>query len=85
MLGVAVYGLVPLIISITQYFGLLTLAITATVGRFVAVNYAKSDYQTCNRYYNTSLFILGGFSVVLAIFALVISFFFANIFYDLYV
>lgn len=79
-LGVAVYGLVPLAISITQYFGLFTLAITATVSRFVAVNYAKDDYYECNRYYSTSLFTLGFFSIVLLIFALVISFFFANIF-----
>ena len=79
-LGVALYGMVPLVTSITRYFGLLTLAISATVGRFVVVNYAKGNYPACNRYFNTSLFVLGGASVVLVLVGLVISFFFADIF-----
>lgn len=79
-LGVEVYGVVPLSTSVTQYFSLLTLAITATVGRFIAVSYAKQDYQTCEKYYSTSFFFLAALSFILIFIAFGVTVFLTNIF-----
>lgn len=52
-LGMEVYGLIPLAQSVTQYLTVLTAAVSAAVGRFVTVDYARRDFTAANRTFNT--------------------------------
>jgi len=78
-LGVAVYGLVPLVSSITNYLTIITVALAGTVGRYITVDLARGDYENAQRHFNTFLFIgvvlacvlflaAGGFSFLLPLF-----------------
>jgi membrane protein EpsK len=53
-LGVAAYGLVPLAITVTSYMGLFTIALNASVGRFMTMALDRQDYAESNRVFNTS-------------------------------
>jgi O-antigen/teichoic acid export membrane protein len=64
-LGLAAYGVVPLIMSITPYFDLITFSITSTVGRFVAVHYNSGEFAKANNYFSSAVFSLAGLCVVL--------------------
>ncbi len=57
-LGVELYGMVPLVLSISHYFGLFTLAVTGTVGRFVALYIDQEDLEKANSYFSTAFFSL---------------------------
>lgn len=65
-LGVAVYGLVPLANSITNYLSLLTDGYSSAVSRFLQIDIARDDTQAANRTFNTS------FAGALTIFSLII-------------
>ena len=54
-LGVAVYGLVPLAISVTSYLGLLTDGFNSAVSRFLQIELARDDNEAANRIFNTSV------------------------------
>src|SRR5580658_2800175 len=56
-LGVAVYGLVPLANSITNYLTIITAAVCTTVARYITVDMAKGDIESANRHFNTFLVI----------------------------
>jgi membrane protein EpsK len=72
-LGVEVYGMVPLIINIMAYLGIITTAITSSISRFVAISMSSDDYQSSNIYFNTSILTLLGLLAVLSIpFAIII-------------
>ena len=64
-LGLAAYGVVPLILSITPYFDLITFSITSTVGRFVALHYNAGDFAKANNYFSSAVLSLVGLCVVL--------------------
>jgi O-antigen/teichoic acid export membrane protein len=53
-LGLAVYGMVPLVMSVVSYLGILTLAISGTVGRFVAIHLNRGDKAYSNIYFSTA-------------------------------
>jgi O-antigen/teichoic acid export membrane protein len=55
-LGVAVYGLVPLATNITSYLGIITVALSGSVGRFLAADLAREDREGAVRTFNTSLY-----------------------------
>ena len=55
-LGVATYGLVPLTTNITSYLAIITVALSSSVGRFLAVDIARGDDEGAKRTFNTSLF-----------------------------
>jgi membrane protein EpsK len=55
-LGVATYGLVPLATNITSYLAIITVALSGSVGRFLAVDLARDDREGAVRTFNTSLF-----------------------------
>ena len=54
-LGVAVYGLVPLASSLTNYLSLLTDGFNSAVSRFLQIELAKEDVEAANRIFNTSV------------------------------
>lgn len=55
-LGVATYGLVPLATDITSYLAIITVALSGSVGRFLAVDIARDDAEGAASTFNTSLF-----------------------------
>jgi O-antigen/teichoic acid export membrane protein len=64
-LGLAAYGVVPLILSIAPYFDLITFSITSTVGRFVALHYNTGDFEKANNYFSSAVLSLAGLCGVL--------------------
>jgi membrane protein EpsK len=54
-LGPAGFGLVPLAATIASYLSLITLAINATVGRYVLVALERGEFERARRLYNTAL------------------------------
>ena len=44
-LGLAVYGMVPLAVTVVSYSGLATLAISGTVSRFTSIHLNKEDSE----------------------------------------
>ncbi len=73
-LGVAVYGLVPLSNSITNYLTILTAAVCTTVARYITVDIAKGDVESANRHFNTFLVIAIWIAAVLELLAVGFSF-----------
>ena len=71
-LGVAVYGLLPLASSLTNYLTILTTAVCTTIARYITVDLTRNDVENANRHFNTFLMV----NVVLAavIFALALGF-----------
>jgi membrane protein EpsK len=53
-LGVAAYGLIPLVVTVTSYMGLFTTALNAAVGRFITIALDQLDFAEANRIFNTS-------------------------------
>jgi membrane protein EpsK len=54
-LGVASYGLIPLIVQVTGFLAILTLALNAAVGRWITIALERREYDEANRYFNASL------------------------------
>jgi O-antigen/teichoic acid export membrane protein len=54
-LGVAVYGLVPLIGSVTDYMTILTQGFNTAVDRLLMIDLARDDFRGANRTFNTSI------------------------------
>jgi len=54
-LGLAVYGLVPLALSLSTYMGILTVGIQAAVGRYLTLEVAKNDRDGASRVMSTAL------------------------------
>jgi membrane protein EpsK len=72
-LGVEEYGFVPLVHSLTKYVAILTLALAAPLGRFLAMALAKGDSAAANRSFNSGLGLMLGLAGVLLIPVLVAS------------
>lgn len=64
-LGIASYGLIPLANTITSYLSLITLSINGAVGRFLAIDIQKNDYEEANKTFNTALVSLLFIAVVI--------------------
>lgn len=54
--GTVGYGLIPLITTMTNYMGIVTLGLNAAVGRFITLAAEQGDHPRANRVFNTSLF-----------------------------
>jgi len=54
-LGVAVYGLIPLASSMTNYITILTQGLNSAVGRFLTIDLARDDADAANRTFNTAI------------------------------
>lgn len=64
-LGVAVYGIVPLIQSVTNYLHLLTDGFNSAVSRFLQIELARHDVNMANRTFNTS--IVGAVAIIVLV------------------
>ncbi|WP_153305971.1 oligosaccharide flippase family protein [Desulfogranum mediterraneum] len=79
-LGNDVYGLMPLVNSITAYIALISVGIQSAVGRYVTMSIAQEDYQEANRYLNTGFFMIGGLVLLAVVPFLLIVFYFPSLF-----
>jgi membrane protein EpsK len=75
-LGVASFGLIPLVVQITGYLAILTLALNAAVGRWITIALERREYDEANRYFNASFF---GSLILIAVLAVPASLAAANI------
>jgi len=74
-LGIAVYGVIPLAISMSAYMGLVTTPISISVSRFLTIDLKKGDFKTANQTFNTAFFGLLTVSLFILPFILIGSFF----------
>ncbi len=74
-LGVAVYGLVPLASSITNYLSVVTGAVCTMVARYITTDLARNDALNANKHFNTFLIVGTLIAAVLFVVAAVFSFF----------
>lgn len=65
-LGEELYGVIPLFNSFNRYVGLVTIVLSASVGRFVSLSYFKEDIHGANKYYSSAFF--GIIFIILVIF-----------------
>lgn len=61
-MGVEIYGLVPLAITITSYLDLFTLSITGAIGRYLTIDLAKNDDLNADITFNSAFW---GFIILL--------------------
>jgi len=54
-LGIAAYGLIPLVTAIISYLNLVTLGLNSAVGRYLLVALEQGDSRKANQFFNTSL------------------------------
>jgi membrane protein EpsK len=64
-LGMAVYGVVPLVISLTAYLNPITGALNTAVGRYLTIDIRNEDYLSANRTFNTAFWLSIGISLLL--------------------
>lgn len=57
-LGVGIYGLVPLLLTIVNYASLMTSSIVSSLGRFIAVNFNSGRFKQANDHLNTAFYSL---------------------------
>ena len=74
-LGVAVYGLVPLASSITNYLTVVTGAVCTMVARYITTDLARNDVVNANKHFNTFLIVGTFIAAVLFVLAAIFSFF----------
>ncbi len=70
-LGVAVYGLVPLVTSVTNYFSLITDGFNSAISRFLQIELVKDDTKEANRVFNTAF--SGSFFIFILIFPVALA------------
>jgi len=54
-LGVAAYGLIPLVTSITGYVNIFNLSLNTTISRYLTVELQQEDFESANKTFNTSV------------------------------
>lgn len=73
-LGVGLYGLIPIATQLPNYLGLITLGITAGVGRYLTVDLEQGNINSGNKVFNTSLFGLVRLSFFVLLIGIIIVF-----------
>ena len=79
-LGIAAYGLIPLVSAVTGYVAIVVQSLNTTVSRYLTIDLQRHDYPAANRTFNTAFF---GLCVVIAFMipvVLIISYFVPVIF-----
>lgn len=79
-LGVAAYGLIPLVASITGYAAIVIQSLNTSVSRFLTVDLQREDYEAANRTFNTAFFGLTAVILLMVPVVLVIAWFVPSIF-----
>ena len=63
-LGTAAYGLIPLAMVFTQYVSVITQSLNSAINRFLVIAVQKQDKKEAGEIFNTSLVLLGVFSLI---------------------
>jgi O-antigen/teichoic acid export membrane protein len=79
-LGIAAFGMVPLVNSVTAYLQIFTTALNSAVSRFLIIDLEQRDKLAANKTFNTALFGVVGVVVALSPVVLVLSLAFPYIF-----
>lgn len=80
-LGIAAFGIVPLVNSITSYVSLATSSFTSAVSRYLTIDLAKRDVRAANATFNTAFFGVAAVVLVLTPVILGFSLVFPNVFH----
>jgi O-antigen/teichoic acid export membrane protein len=80
-LGIASFGIVPLVNTITSYASLATFSFTSAVSRFMTIDLARRDERAANATFNTALFGVGAVVLILTPIVLFFSLAFPSIFH----
>jgi membrane protein EpsK len=79
-LGVATFGLVPLVTSITSYMTLFTGGLSTAVSRFLTIDLNQGDESAANRTFNTAIWGLIGMALALLPVGFVAAWLFPTVF-----
>ena len=79
-LGMAAYGMIPLVNSVVVYAAVLTGSLNSAVSRFLAIDLGQRDELAANKTFNTALFAILGITVILTPVIVAISLAFPHIF-----
>jgi O-antigen/teichoic acid export membrane protein len=79
-LGIAAFGMIPLVTSITSYMSVLTTALDSALSRFLVIDLERGDARAANRTFNTTLFGLIGIILALSPIVLGVSLAFPTLF-----
>ena len=79
-LGIAAYGMIPLTNTIISYASVLTNSLNSAISRFLTIELGKKDHDEANRTFNTALFTLLGFVLLLTPIFILLSINFPNFF-----
>jgi membrane protein EpsK len=80
-LGVAAYGLIPLVASITGYAAIVIQSLNTSVSRFLTVDLQREDYAAANRTFNTAFFGLTAVILLMVPVVLAVAWFVPSIFH----
>ena len=79
-LGIAAFGMVPLVSSLTAYVAILTTALDTALSRFLVLDLERGNPGAANKTFNTALFGLVGIILALSPLVLVLSLAFPTLF-----
>jgi O-antigen/teichoic acid export membrane protein len=79
-LGVAVYGMLPLVTSVTAYVQVFTVSFNEAVSRFLMIDLNRGDKESANRTFNSALFGTVGIIAILILPVLVLTLSFPRVF-----
>lgn len=79
-LGIAAFGMIPLVNTLTSYMGVFTTALNLAVSRFLSIDLGEGNDVAANKTFNTALFILIGVIVALIPVAVATSIVFPTLF-----
>ena len=79
-LGIAAFGMIPLVTTITSYMSILTTALNTALSRFLVLDLEQGDARAANSTFNTALFWLVGVILALSPIVLGVSLAFPTLF-----
>lgn len=79
-LGIAAFGMIPLVNTITAYMAVITTALDTSVSRFLTIDLEQHDVRLANRTFNAALFGILAIVTFLGIIAVILALLFPVIF-----
>lgn len=79
-LGIAAYGLIPLVTSITGYVAIIVQSLNTAVTRFLTVDLQHEDYGAANKTFSTAFFGLTAIVLLMVPVVIAVAFFVPAIF-----
>ena len=79
-LGIEVYGVIPLFVSIMAYLGLVKTVLTSAVGRYVSLSYYKGHILKANTYLSSGFWAMTAVSVIIMLLSIAFSHLLGKIF-----